>query len=122
VHAQRWHHRCRLGALVHACRRAPRLASHRAPLRWWPLAAIVCAWRLRFGGYLIARGAAREPDWGRYVDVRQRWSPRAGVRFFVFLQAQAALTTAFIVPFPWERERSLSRFRISTPFLPCPVS
>lgn len=75
-----------------------------APLAaWWPLAIIVCAWSLRLGGHLIARGAARSPEEGRYVDLRQRWSPRAGVRFFVFFQAQAALTailsTALVVPF-----------------------
>ena len=75
-----------------------------APLAaWWPLAVLVCVWSVRLGGYLIARGAARSPEEGRYVDLRQRWSPRAGVRFFVFFQAQGALTailsTAFVVPF-----------------------
>jgi steroid 5-alpha reductase family enzyme len=76
---------------------------------WGPLAAIVLAWSLRLGGYLIARGAARSPEEGRYVDLRQRWAPRASVRFFVFFQAQAALAgilaTAFVVPFvavPWD--------------------
>ena len=59
---------------------------------WWPLAVIVCAWSVRLGGYLIARGAARSPEEGRYVNLRRRWSPRPGVRFFVFFQAQAALT------------------------------
>jgi len=76
---------------------------------WGPLAAIVAAWSLRLGGYLIARGAARSPEEGRYVHLRQRWAPRAASRFFVFFQAQAALTgilsTAFVVPFvaaPWD--------------------
>lgn len=76
---------------------------------WGPLAAIVAAWSLRLGGYLIARGAARAPEDGRYADLRQRWAPRAAGRFFVFFQAQAALTgllsTAFVVPFlagPWD--------------------
>ena len=76
---------------------------------WLPLAVIVCAWSLRLGGYLIARGAARSPEEGRYVELRRRWAPRASVRFFVFFQAQAALTavlsTAFVVPFitaPWD--------------------
>ena len=76
----------------------------RAPFAaWWPLAVVVCAWSLRLGGYLIARGAARSPEEGRYVDLRRRWSPHAGARFFIFFQAQAALTavlsTAFVVPF-----------------------
>jgi len=70
---------------------------------WLPLAVIVCAWSLRLGGYLIARGAARAPEEGRYVELRRRWAPRAAARFFVFFQAQAALTAllsiAFAVPF-----------------------
>ncbi|HET7505320.1 MAG TPA: DUF1295 domain-containing protein [Kofleriaceae bacterium] len=76
---------------------------------WAPLAAIAGAWSLRLGGYLIARGAARSPEEGRYVDLRRRWAPRAAARFFVFFQAQAALTgilsIAFVVPFiaaPWD--------------------
>ncbi|HZJ67063.1 MAG TPA: DUF1295 domain-containing protein [Kofleriaceae bacterium] len=76
---------------------------------WLPLAAVVCAWSLRLGGYLIARGAARAPEEGRYVELRRRWAPRAAARFFVFFQAQAALTAllsiAFVVPFlaaPWD--------------------
>ena len=76
---------------------------------WVPLALIVAAWSLRLGGYLIARGAARSPEEGRYVHLRQRWAPHAASRFFVFFQAQAALTgilsTAFVVPFvaaPWD--------------------
>jgi steroid 5-alpha reductase family enzyme len=70
---------------------------------WGPLALIVAVWSLRLGGYLIARGAARSPEEGRYVHLRQRWAPHAASRFFVFFQAQAALTgilsTAFVVPF-----------------------
>jgi steroid 5-alpha reductase family enzyme len=76
---------------------------------WWPLAAIVGAWSVRLGGYLIARGAARSPEEGRYVELRRRWGPRAGARLFVFFQAQAALaavlSTAFVAPFlaaPWD--------------------
>jgi steroid 5-alpha reductase family enzyme len=76
---------------------------------WAPIAAVAAAWSLRLGGYLIARGAARAPEDGRYADLRQRWAPRAGRRFFVLFQAQAALTallsSAFVVPFvaaPWD--------------------
>src|SRR5689334_418713 len=77
---------------------------------WAPIAAIACAWSLRLGGYLVARGAARAPEDGRYADLRRRWAPHAGRRLFVLFQAQAALTailsTAFAVPFvaaPWDR-------------------
>ncbi|MEO7735913.1 MAG: DUF1295 domain-containing protein, partial [Kofleriaceae bacterium] len=81
-----------------------------APVAGWaPIAAITIAWSLRLGGYLIARGAARAPEDGRYADLRARWGAGAAPRFFVLFQAQAALTgllsTAFVVPFlaqPWD--------------------
>ncbi len=73
------------------------------PSAWLPLAAIVAVWSVRLGGYLISRGAASPPEEGRYVDLRARWGDRAGPRFFVFFQAQAALTallsSALVVPF-----------------------
>ncbi len=75
----------------------------------WPIAAIVIVWSLRLGGYLVARGAAKSPEEGRYAALRAKWAERASVRFFVFFQAQAALTgilsIAFVVPFvaaPWD--------------------
>ena len=70
---------------------------------WPPVAGVVFAWSLRLGGYLIARGAASGPEEGRYADLRARWALHASRNFFVFFQAQAALTallaTAFVVPF-----------------------
>ncbi|MDX2087522.1 MAG: DUF1295 domain-containing protein [Kofleriaceae bacterium] len=70
---------------------------------WGPLAFIVSIWSVRLGGYLISRGAARAPEEGRYADLRQRWGTAAARKFFIFFQAQAALTgilsTAFVVPF-----------------------
>jgi steroid 5-alpha reductase family enzyme len=79
---------------------------------WAPLAALVTLWSLRLGGYLIRRGAASGAEEGRYVELRRRWSGgtgHAGRAFFVFFQAQAALTallsTAMVLPFvaaPWD--------------------
>ena len=70
---------------------------------WGVIAAIVVAWSLRLSAYLLSRGAATGPEEGRYVDLRKRWAPHAARSFFVFFQAQAALTavlsTAFVVPF-----------------------
>jgi len=70
---------------------------------WLPLAIVASAWSFRLGGYLVARGAARSPEDGRYADLRARWAPHAARRFFVFFQAQAALVgvlaTALVVPF-----------------------
>ncbi len=76
---------------------------------WGPIAVIVGVWSLRLTGYLISRGAARSPEEGRYVELRRKWAPHESRRFFVFFQAQAALTgilaSAFVVPFivePWD--------------------
>lgn len=73
------------------------------PAAWLPIAIVVAVWSLRLTGYLLARGAARAPEEGRYADLRRRWAPHAARRFFVFFQAQAALvavlSTAFVVAF-----------------------
>jgi steroid 5-alpha reductase family enzyme len=70
---------------------------------WLPIAIVVVVWSTRLTGYLVYRGAARSPEEGRYVDLRARWGASASWKFFVFFQAQAALTgilsTAFVVPF-----------------------
>jgi steroid 5-alpha reductase family enzyme len=73
------------------------------PAAWAAIAAVVGAWSLRLTGHLLARGAARSPEEGRYAELRRRWATRASRRLFVFFQAQAALTgvlsAAFVVPF-----------------------
>ena len=70
---------------------------------WLPLAALVIAWSTRLTCYLISRGAATGKEEGRYVDLRRRWGRNAPRRFFMFFQAQAALSAvlslAFVVPF-----------------------
>ncbi len=70
---------------------------------WLPLAALVIAWSTRLSCYLISRGAATGTEEGRYVELRRRWGPQASKRFFVFFQAQGALSAllsvAFLVPF-----------------------
>lgn len=75
-----------------------------APIEAWaPIALVVTAWSVRLTAYLVARGAARAPEEGRYADLRRRWGANASRNLFVFFQAQAALTgllsTAFVVPF-----------------------
>jgi len=93
-----------LVALVFAWRADPTIAVW----AWAPACVIVIAWSVRLTGYLIARGAARSPEEGRYVDLRRRWGKSASLKFFVFFQAQAALvgilSIAFAIPFveaPW---------------------
>jgi len=74
-----------------------------------PIGIVVVLWSTRLACYLVARGAASGPEEGRYVALRQRWGLRASKRFFVFFQAQGALTallaSSFVVPFvaePWD--------------------
>jgi steroid 5-alpha reductase family enzyme len=79
-------------------------ATSTAPtMVWLPLAILVVAWSVRLSAHLLARGAATGPEEGRYVDLRARWGAKASRRFFVFFQAQAALTAllsvAFVIPF-----------------------
>lgn len=64
-------------------------------------AAVTVLWSLRLAGHLIARGAAVGPEEGRYRELRQRWSPHAARAFFVFFQAQAALTGVLCTAFVW---------------------
>ncbi len=91
-------------AFAFACVVALFAATASAPASsWWPIAVVVSVWSLRLGSYLVARGAARSPEEGRYKDLRARWAPHASAKFFVFFQAQAALvgvlSLAFVVPF-----------------------
>jgi steroid 5-alpha reductase family enzyme len=78
---------------------------------WLPIAIVVVVWSTRLTGYLVYRGAARSPEEGRYVDLRARWGAAASWKFFIFFQAQAALTgvlsTAFVVPFVEEPTNAL---------------
>ena len=70
---------------------------------WAVPLVLVAVWSLRLGGYLLVRGAASGPEEGRYVTLRWKWGANASRNFFVFFQAQAALTallsSAFVVPF-----------------------
>jgi steroid 5-alpha reductase family enzyme len=67
------------------------------------MAAVVALWSLRLTAHLVSRGAATGEEEGRYRELRRRWSPNAGRAFFVFFQAQAALTAflslAMVLPF-----------------------
>lgn len=80
------------------------------PAAWFPIFLVVAAWSLRLTAYLVSRGAAHSPEEGRYLDLRTRWGANASRNFFVFFQAQAALTgilsSAFVVPFLLPVERA----------------
>ena len=80
---------------------------------WAVPCVLVIAWSLRLGGYLLLRGAASQPEEGRYATLRAKWGAAASWKFFVFFQAQAALTallsTAFVVPFLAEPDATWPR-------------
>ncbi len=82
------------------------LFAWRASTPWQvhgPMIVVVIAWSARLTAHLVARGAATGEEEGRYQELRRRWSPNAGRAFFVFFQAQAALSAflalSMVVPF-----------------------
>ncbi|MEZ4359445.1 MAG: DUF1295 domain-containing protein [Kofleriaceae bacterium] len=86
-----------------------------APAIFAPVTVVVIAWSLRLTWHLLRRGAATGPEEGRYRDLRQRWAPHAERAFFLFFQAQAALTAilavSIIPPFLWTPRPSLELLR-----------
>ncbi len=89
--------------------------AHTPPALFAPMAITVALWSLRLCTHLIARGAATGPEEGRYRDLRQRWSPHANRSFFIFFQAQAALTAflclSLVIPFVYAPYPSLAPLR-----------
>lgn len=80
-----------------------------------PMLVVVVAWSLRLTLHLVARGAAGGVEEGRYRELRARWAPHAGRAFFLFFQAQAALTAflslSLVLPFVVLPSPSLSALR-----------
>lgn len=91
------------------------LGATTPPAAYAPLAAVALAWSLRLTAHLVARGAATGPEEGRYLDLRTRWAPHAARSFFIFFQAQAALTAflalSLVVPFVHAPHPSLAWLR-----------
>lgn len=80
-----------------------------------PMAIVVGLWSARLSLHLIARGAATGPEEGRYQELRRRWAPHASRSFFVFFQAQAALTgflsLSMVAPFVFAPHAGLEWLR-----------
>ena len=57
------------------------------PVRKWLLAAMFSIWGVRLAAHL-ARRIIGEPEEGRYVELRRRWSIAGGLnwKFFLFFQ------------------------------------
>ena len=68
------------------------------PARKWTLAAMVALWGLRLATHLVWR-VAREPEDGRYQQMRRDWrGTNVNFRFFFFFEAQALLDILLSVP------------------------
>jgi steroid 5-alpha reductase family enzyme len=63
------------------------------------IGGMTLAWSLRLASYLYRRVMGGHPvEDGRYLELRQRWAPRANRRFFWFFQVQAALNLVLAAP------------------------
>ena len=56
-------------------------------------------WSFRLSTYLIIDRVRAKAEDGRYRMLRQSWSDRAPLHFFLFFQAQALLVVIFSLPF-----------------------
>ncbi len=65
--------------------------------RAWLVAALVAAWALRLGGYILARTRGTPED-ARYAQFRRDWGAAFQRRMFGFLMIQAAAAALLLVP------------------------
>ena len=67
------------------------------PSRCWLVAILILVWALRLSGYIWLR-VRKEPEDGRYVELKRRWGAAAPFRMFRFYQMQALGAVAFALP------------------------
>jgi steroid 5-alpha reductase family enzyme len=68
------------------------------PARRWIMAAMVVAWGLRLAIHLVRR-IAREPEDGRYQQLRHEWQgSNVKLRFLLFFEVQALLDILLSLP------------------------
>jgi steroid 5-alpha reductase family enzyme len=82
-----------IGVLVLAC--IPFVEGY-GP-RKWLAAGLAAVWSFRLA-YHILRRFLREPEDGRYQDLRAHWGDRARPYLFWFFEAQAVLVALFVLP------------------------
>jgi len=61
------------------------------------VAALIGAWGLRLGTYLLIRTRGRAED-SRYAQFRVEWAPRFEIKLFAFLQIQALAAAILLIP------------------------
>jgi steroid 5-alpha reductase family enzyme len=69
------------------------------PSRRLLLAVLGGVWGSRLAWYLLRDRVWGQPEEGRYVTLRQNWSPHADRAFFIFFQAQALAAVGLSLPF-----------------------
>ena len=72
------------------------LASGSGP-RAWLVAALLAAWALRLGGYIVARTRGTPED-ARYAQFRRDWGAAFQRRMFGFMMIQAAAAALLLLP------------------------
>jgi steroid 5-alpha reductase family enzyme len=68
------------------------------PARRTLVAALVAAWSLRLGTYILRDRVLSGPEDGRYQDLRSSWGDGFQRRIFWFFQAQGVLAVVFALP------------------------
>jgi steroid 5-alpha reductase family enzyme len=63
------------------------------------LLAMVGLWALRLGGYLFLTRVWKQPEEGRYQQLRKDWKTNINLKFFCFFQFQAFLDVVLSLPF-----------------------
>ena len=60
---------------------------------------MVGAWAVRLGGYLFFTRVWRQPEEGRYQQLRKDWKTNINLKFFFFFEFQALLDVLLSLPF-----------------------
>jgi steroid 5-alpha reductase family enzyme len=66
--------------------------------RMWLLTGMVVVWGVRLGGHLLSR-ILREPEDGRYREIRRNWQHNLKLKFLLFFEFQAILDVVLSIPF-----------------------
>lgn len=74
------------------------VASDGDPIRRLAVSVMIGFWSLRLAAYLFFTRVWRQPEEGRYVELREKWADRADRNLFFFFEAQAVLALLFALP------------------------
>ena len=69
------------------------------PLRQALLLIMVGVWAFRLGGYLFLTRVWKQPEEGRYQQLRKDWKTNTNLKFFLFFQLQGVLDVVLSLPF-----------------------